>query len=593
MNGILPFDPADAPLPVPPDLARHSTVTIDTETTGLEWVKGDRPVGIAVRAGGQSHYLPFGHVGGANLDAGIVKRWAQRELRGKRIIGFNLSFDLHQLRCWGVDLREQGNSFHDASHDGCLLDDHRLKSRLKLEDFAQDYLGEGKTNIGRPAEIHLLPGNTVAPYACRDVDLTEALHDVFQPKIAAEDLGRVQALEDACIPATVELESHGLPIDVERAESWKVELQRIADLLIRELHRVAGFACTPSKKPDMARLFHAAQITYGRTPTGQPEFPAHVKRAAAERAPAIQLAYRWEKVQHLLSKVIVPFTTRHVNGVLHPRYHQMMGEDGGTISGRYASSNPNGQNLLGKDKYERAYGWLREYSGTKFLARDLVICERGVFVGADQAQVEYRIAAHYAEDEALIQQYRDHPDLDQHTYVQSLIRPYRRDVTRGEAKAPGFARLYGGGVGTVASNLNIGEDEAQVLVNAYDRAFPAYGRLFNRVKDVAERRGYVRTFLGRRCRFLGPPGRRERTHKSLNHVCQGTGADLAKQALVAVYEQRKALGITCRFTEHDALGGDLEGPLQPLLDLLNVQRMPLRVPIVWSAKTGRTWAEVK
>lgn len=596
MNGLLPFETPAEPQ-APPDLSAFRRVFFDTETTGLDWVRGDRPVGLAVRAGGLSHYLPFAHRGGGNLDTGLVKRWAQRELRGKQLVGFNTSFDTHMLRVWGVDLRTQGNTFHDVSHDGCLLDDHRPKSRLKLEHFAQDYLKEGKDNIGRPEHIADLPGNIVAPYATRDVYLTEGLCDVFAPKIAAEDLGRVQALEDACIPVTVELESHGLPIDVERAEAWKVELTAIADRLIKELHRECGFACTPSKKPDMARLFQAAGLSYGRTPTGQPEFPAHVKYEASLKSTAIQLAYRWEKVQHLLSKVIVPFTTRQVNGVLYPRYHQMLGEDGGTISGRYASSNPNGQNLLNKSKYKRAYGWLAEYTETKFLARDLVRPERGVWVGADQKQVEYRVAAHYAfpypGGQALVQQYLDNPDLDQHVYVQGLIHPFRRDTTRDEAKAPGFARLYGGGTGTVASNLNIDDVEAQVIVDAYDRAFPAYRELFYEVKRVAEHRGYVRTFLGRRSRFKGSPGRREMTHKSLNCICQGTGADLAKQALVAAYEHRKALGLTMRVTEHDAQGGDLEGPVKPYHDLLNEQRMALRVPIMWDVKTGRTWAETK
>jgi DNA polymerase I-like protein with 3'-5' exonuclease and polymerase domains len=592
-NGLLQFDEARPIIDAPPDLTGVDTVTIDTETTGLDWVRGDRPVGIAVGYGDRRMYLPFAHRGGGNLDEGQVKRWALRELRGKRIHFFNAKFDIHQMRLWGVDLREQGNTFHDVSFDGCLLDDHRPKNRLRLEHFAQDYLQEGKDDIGRPEHIADLPGNVVAAYAARDVDLTMRLQQVFDPLIAAEDLGRVSALEDACIPATVEIESHGYPLDVERCRAWHDELQAIANRILRDLHQLCGFACTPSKKPDMARLFQRAGVTYGRTPTGQAEFPADVVLEAAKTSREVLLAYRWQKVQHLMSKGTAAFLKHEHRGVLYPSFHQMLGEDGGTISGRYSSSRPNGQNLLNKTKYSRAYGWLAEYTDTVFLLRDLIVPERHVWVNGDQKQVEYRIAAHYMNDPEVLQWYRDNPKTDFHEKVMHMIQRVRPGITREESKAPGFARMYGGGPGVVSTNIGISYEDAVELVDTYDAAFPGIGRLFRRAEQAANDRGYVRTFLGRRCRFKGQRGHRERTHKALNHVCQGTGADNAKQALVAVYAERKRLGLTMRVTEHDAIGGDLEGPLQPLKDLLNEQRMPLRVPITWDVATGATWAKAK
>jgi len=76
-NGVLPFSqaPHDWRPPTPPELSRYDTIYLDTETTGLDWARGDRPVGIAVRTpDGKSWYLPFGHVEG-NLDESLVKRW--------------------------------------------------------------------------------------------------------------------------------------------------------------------------------------------------------------------------------------------------------------------------------------------------------------------------------------------------------------------------------------------------------------------------------------------------------------------------------------------------------------------------------------
>lgn len=590
INGLLQFDaPRMTAPPEPPDLSGVSEVTLDTETTGLDWQRGDRAVGIAVAWGDKRRYLPFGHVGGGNIDEGIVKRWARTELKGKRILGFNTRFDLHMMRMFGADLREQGCTFTDISHTGCLLDDHRSKARLKLDDFAEDYLGERKSNIGRAVHIADLPGHVVAAYAERDVDITQRLEVAMRPLIEAQDLTRVQQLEDDVLPVTVEMESQGLPLDTETLTLWAKELPEIAHRIITELHRQCGFACTPSKKDHMARLFKTAGLDYGRTPTGQPKFDAEDLDAASLQSPLVKLAQRWLKVQSLLSKTVTPFLKHAVNGVLYPSYNQMLGEDGGTISGRFSSNRPNGQQLLNASKFYRSYGWLSEYTSTKFLARALIKPGRGVWWSTDAMQIEYRVAGHYANDPKIDQWYKDDPLTDFHIKVQEMIRPLRRDITRTEAKAPGFARLYGGGAGTVAHSLGIAENEAEVLLQQYDRAFPAFGTLFKRAKHVAETRGYIRSALGRRSRF--PNGKR--SYKSLNALCQSTGADANKLALVAVYKERKNLGLTLRNTEHDSINGDLEGPTEPLMALMNEQRIPLRIPILWGSGTGDSWAAAK
>ena len=108
----------------PPDLSAFDEIELDCETTGLDRFD-DRPVGLAIGTPKGTQYLPFAHRGGQNLDEAVVKRWAERELRGKRIRNLNTKFDLHQMASWGVDLRAQGNTYHDVAHSAALLDDHR------------------------------------------------------------------------------------------------------------------------------------------------------------------------------------------------------------------------------------------------------------------------------------------------------------------------------------------------------------------------------------------------------------------------------------------------------------------------------------
>ena len=76
---------------------------------------------------------------GGNLDEDTIKRWAQRELRGKKITGANIRADNHWIYQWGVDLEEQGNTLADVQHYAALLDEYRRE--FNLDVLAHDFLG--------------------------------------------------------------------------------------------------------------------------------------------------------------------------------------------------------------------------------------------------------------------------------------------------------------------------------------------------------------------------------------------------------------------------------------------------------------------
>ena len=79
---IEPIDTGWRPKP-PPDLSECWDIALDVETDGLDWSRGNRPLGIAIRVtDGRSWYLPWGHRGG-NLDEAVVKDWAKSQLREK------------------------------------------------------------------------------------------------------------------------------------------------------------------------------------------------------------------------------------------------------------------------------------------------------------------------------------------------------------------------------------------------------------------------------------------------------------------------------------------------------------------------------
>jgi DNA polymerase-1 len=139
--------------------------------------------------------------------------------------------------------------------------------------------------------------------------------------------------------------------------------------------------------------------------------------------------------------------------------------------------------------------------------------------------------------------------------------------------------------------LNVGIGEAKGLVEAYKKQFPEADELLSSASRLASRRGYVKTFLGRRGRFPD----KQNLHKALNKVIQGSAADTAKKKLIEIHKARKETGFVMRFPVHDEINGD--SPDQKCTEMvgkiLNEQTTAFRVPILWKVGTGANWAEAK
>lgn len=596
-SGFLPFtDAAPYTPPTPPDLSRASLIIVDTETTGLRWMERDRPVGSAVQGFDAQGvevvpptYLPFAHRGGQNLDEGTVRRWATRELRGKLLVGHNLRFDLHMLRAWGVDLRDQDNTFHDTQILAALLDDHRRRFSLKV--LADEEGLDPKIDLN-PVMIADLPAGAVAAYAEHDVRLTGSLFHRYTPRLVAEAQQAVMDLEGAVIPATVEMEANGVPLDIERLDAMTRELEALEREYLWAVVQESGRALSPDSNADWAWLFRRQGLTPGVTETGKPSFTAAVVAPAAAQDPLVRALFRAGKIRDLLAKFLRPWASMQVNGVLYPSLHQLMSDDGGTVSGRYACSKPNLQQVLNRDKWNAAYGWLPDHLYLRLLFRSPD--PQLLWVSSDAKAIEMRLFAELSRAERLIQAYEADADMDPHALVQSWIRQYRPHVSRTEAKQGSFSKLYGSGIVTFADTLGVSPDEAQIVMDAYDAAFPEAKTLFRLAMTTAERRGHVRTPLGRRTRFpRDAQGRRTRVHKALNGVIQGWAADLNKLAIRDTYQRRRDLGFRMTMTVHDSNEGLASRDAIAALDAhMNLQRWPTRVPIRWDTKSGPSWGEV-
>lgn len=568
----------------PPTLPPHVPVQIDTETSGLDPFDPDvRTAGLAVGYAGGDYYLPVAHECGGNLDLGVVQEWARRELRNRDIYGVNIKFDTFMTEKLGVNLIDQGCKLHELQFAAALLNSNRKE--YTLDSLGRDFLNLRKEDLEfKPDQIAYAHASKVAPYATQDVVITRMLKDKLLPEIYHTGrLSQVWKMETRLIPAVMEMERNGAPIDEEKLERWTKETGTELEQRQDKLNKMCGGQVDVNSRPSLERLWRNLGLQpLGYTDKGAPSFTSKLLNAC-EHEVADHIV-RIRAIDQLRTRYLLKYPNRLRNGLLRYNLHQLRGdwEEGGvakgTVTGRFSSSNMNIQQVFKKAKQLATRGV------EKWPIRELFIAPPGrTFVAADASQIEFRIFAHLSENLDLIAEYVN-SDPDFHSYVAGLTSQPRR-----LAKHITFCRLFGGGIRKIAEMAGVSYDEAERIAEQYDRRFPDVRRLLRRASNFVKNNGFIETILGRRRHYT----KSQSDHSALNACIQGTAADIMKLTIIALYEARELLDIVLRFTVHDEECFDTDPNFDKarLVSFLNEPKLPLSVPIKWDVDSGANWAE--
>lgn len=277
------------------------------------------------------------------------------------------------------------------------------------------------------------------------------------------------------------------------------------------------------------------------------------------------------------------------DGRLHPHLHPLA-----TDSGRFACSQPNLQQVPAE---HTAPGMRACFVP----ARDMV------FIVADYAQIELRVAAELAPCEAMRAVFRAGRDPHRATAA-TLARKPEPDVTPHErklAKAVNFGFLFGMGARRfqeyAKSNygLELSATAAQSARDAFFSTFPgiaAWHRRIGALEGRSQREPItVHTALGRRKKFQ--PGHFS-FNAALNIPVQGTAAEGFKRAMIdlhAVLQPLGGRGILCIHDEYiaevpEARAEEARALVQRTMEAAMATVVP-HVPIVADAHIARSWAE--
>ena len=492
-----------------PDLSGEKIIAVDVETKdphlrdlGPGWVRKDgNLIGISVAASDWSAYLPIAHEGGGNMAKDLVLRWLQDQLNhGMDVVFHNAQYDLGWLLSEGIEVKGR---ILDTMIAAPLLDENRFS--YSLNALGSTYLGQRKAEedlrraaaqhgVDAKAEMWKLPAERVALYAEKDATLTLSLWHVLHKKLMEENCGKILDMELSLLPMVFEMKRRGVRVDVDKAQQTKKLLQGKEDALLKQIHDETQIHIEPWNAKSLAGVFENLGLTYERTAKSDaPSFTKHfLKNHEHPIAKKILEIREYNKANTTFVDTIL---NHQYNGRIHCQFNQLRSDEGGTVSGRFSSSNPNLQQVPSR------------HPEIKSLIRVLFIPEEGCRWGSfDYSAQEPRWMMHYAsltpatrDNEKVVEivaQYQK-DDLDFHQLVADIA-----GVERNLAKTINLGIMYGMGIGKLAQTLgDIPFKEAKTLRNEYDEKVPFIRALASAVMEAASSRSEVRTMLGRKCRF--------------------------------------------------------------------------------------------
>ncbi len=600
-----------------PDLTHYNEIAVDLETKdpklmthGPGWAMGNgHIIGVCVAVNDGQWYFPIRHENGPNLDPKRTLAWLKElvSYEKKDYIFHNAQYDVGWMLAEGIDVK--GN-IQDTMVAAPLLDENRWS--YALMSLLKTYLSSRKDErllkeaasafgVNPKSEMYKLPATFVGVYGEQDARGTFDLWQLFKKELIKEDVQAIYNLEIKVIPILIRMRKQGVRVDIDKASIIKKDLERKEKVLLDKITKDYGVAVEIWAADSISKAFDKAGLSYPRTTkTDAPSFQKEFLSGHDHELPRLIVKARGLNKAH--TTFIDSYLDHNHLGRIHPEFHPLRSDAGGTITGRFSCSNPNLQQVPARD----------EIIGP--LIRSLFIPEEGTMWGCyDYSSQEPRILVHYAYllgltgAEDFVKQYKKDVSTDFHQMAADIMERPRKMV-----KDINLGLFYGMGKKSLASNLGLELNEAYDLFDEYHRRVPFVKELSDYTMNRANERGVIRTVLGRKGRFdLWEPKKygihkplpysdayaehgalikRAFTYRALNKLIQGSAADQTKAAMVALDKE----GITPMLQVHDELDISTHDEKQgQMIKEIMETCVDLEVPSLVDAEFGLNWGEAK
>ena len=470
-----------------------------------------------------------------------------------RKVGHDLKFDVILLARHGIAFR--GLHF-DSMLSSYLLD--ATRPGHPLEETSLEHLGYKALTeediCGRGAKA--VPFSRIAPaallnYAGERADLARQLSNRLAPLLVTDALEPVyRELEMPLVPVLADVERAGIRIDGPALAAQSRHIEQELARSSAEIFRLAGEEFNINSPQQLGKiLFEKLQLTPGKRTgkTRSASTAAEVLEELALSHDLPRLVLEWRALHKLKSTYIdaLPVMVHPETGRVHTCFNQAI-----AATGRLSSSDPNLQNIPIRTELGRQ------------IRRAFIADPGHVLISADYSQIELRVLAHMAGEEALIEAFRTGEDIHERTGLRLFGADSGLDkhLLRSRSKMVNYAVLYGKTSFTLAKDINVTQEDAQAFIDAYFAGFPRVRAFIDHTLEEARRTGVVRTMAGRRRLVPNLTSRNfqmraQAEREAVNMPIQGTAADILKQAMIDLHAELPRRGLNARMilTVHDEL----------------------------------------
>lgn len=564
-------------------------IALDTETTGLSPWHGHRLCGVSIALEAdpsRAYYIPVRHIPTElplRSDAESAMRrmerpFAQASLSAlrllihrldglvPRVVMHNAKFDLHMLAADGMYFEKAEiidtlvlARLGDTTRSSLSLKALAVAERMARGAEREEAEAERDPERWIAAQLRkrgwrASGGDKLAPsrydwfwpvelccYAVQDVRLTVRLARVFSSEVIEGGQLLTWRREQRLLPVLMAMEQRGMMVDrsyctdaihaiERRLAAIEAEWQAVTDVPLRPFHHESIGLAFATHGITAVAYTERGQVSWDsatleRIMASGDDVPARLAACVLE-------ARKLLKLKETYFAAYLALADR--SGVIHPDYQQVE-----ALTGRMSCRTPNLQNVT-RDEADQTLG--------VSVRRAFVPRKNHVFVFCDWSQMELRILAHASGCVGMIEALKAGEDL--HLRTARAIAQQRgidldalpaaeRALWRARAKAITFGVLYGMGVRRLAESLQIDEQEAGAMWQAFWKTYPEVQSYSHKLRKSALQLGYVENLFGRRYHIpSSEDGRHEtRLYAVMNWVIQGTGADMAKEAMIRLFDE--------------------------------------------------------
>jgi len=573
---------------------KDSIVAFDTETTGLD-TKVAKLVGFSFCFDKEkSYYVPVGHAYlgvEAQVSLGDAIE-ALKKLMCYNVVGQNLKFDFSLL--YHQYAMEPIIPYADTMIMAWLSNPG---SKIGLDTLAKQYfkyeMKPFKEMVKKGEDFSAVAISDATFYAAEDAWMTFLLYGAIKKKMELSSLTHLlkeaKNVEYPFMTVLMRMERLGIKVDSEKLIALQKTLTDDLNTLTTEIYALAGTEFNIKSTQQLGVvLFQSIGLKGGKkTKTGYSTNEAVLTSLVNEHE-IIPKILEYREYQKILSTYVTPLL-KLSKADEKSRIYTSFGQTG-TATGRLSSRDPNLQNIPVRSKLGRS-------------VREAFVAKEGYkLVSIDYSQIELRLLAHFSQDAALLEAFKNGVDIHLATSI-ILFGEAKAQEKRSFAKSVNFGLLYGMGPKKLSEELGISTSEAKEIITNYFASFPTVKSFLEGIQERVKIDGYVETILKRRRIFdyESANGMQKAAflRESVNTVFQGSAADLIKLSMNQIDSmiREEELDAFMLLQIHDELIFEVKEEKVEEISKRFVHTMEnvleLDVPLECSVSVGDSWGELK